>query len=393
MSNPLRTLRTLALIAVTAAVPLACRKPVDAPAPAVEPAPAAAQAHASSEPFGALPDGTAIEKITLTNAAGDSVSAITYGGIITSINVRDRDGKRDDVVLGHDTLADYMKDGSYFGAIVGRYANRIGNAQFKLDGKTYKLAANNGKNTLHGGLKGFDKQVWQAQTFEGDAAAGVKLTYTSADGEEGFPGTLTTSVTYTFNDRGELSLDYEATTDKPTVLNLTNHSYFNIGGDGSGTVLDQVLTINADRYTPVDSALIPTGKLANVEGTPLDFRTGTPIGARINDPDLIKLARGYDHNFVINRTGEGEVKAAEVYDPKSGRVMEVFTTEPGLQIYVANHQNGNVGKAGHIYNQYNAVCLETQHYPDSPNQPDFPSTTLRPGETFKSRTVYAFSTR
>lgn len=387
--------RTLALVVAIAAVPLACRKPVDAPAaPAAEQAPvAAARAHASTEPFGSLPDGTAIEKITLTNAEGDSVSAITYGGIITSINVRDRDGKRDDVVLGHDTLADYLKDGSYFGALIGRYGNRIGNAQFKLDGKTYKLAANNGKNSLHGGLKGFDKQVWHAEPFENADNAGVKLTYVSADGEEGFPGTLTTSVTYTFNDRGELSLDYEATTDKPTVVNLTNHSYFNIGGDGSGDVLDQVLTINADKYTPVDSTLIPTGKLAGVEGTPLDFRAGVAIGARINDPDIIKLARGYDHNFVINRTGEGEVKAAEVYDPTSGRVMEVRTTEPGVQLYVANHQDGNVGKSGHIYNQYNAVCLETQHYPDSPNKPDFPGTTLKPGETYKSHTVYAFSTR
>ena len=240
---------------------------------------------------------------------------------------------------------------------------------------------------------GFDKAVWKAEPFDAVGAAGVKLTHTSPDGDEGFPGTLSVSVAYTFNDRGELAIDYQATTDKPTVVNLTNHSYFNLSGDGSGDVLGNVLTINADRYTPADSELIPTGQLADVEGTPLDFRTGTTIGARIHDPAIIELAMGYDHNFVVNRSGEGEVKAAEVFDPNSGRVLEVFTTEPGVQLYVANHQNGNVGKSGRVYNQYGALCLETQHYPDSPNKPEFPSATLRPGETYQSRTVYAFSVR
>lgn len=371
-----------------------CDRQAPGPATGQVPAPAAvATASATRAAFGNLPDGTPVEKITLTNAAGDSVSAITYGGIITSINVRDRSGKRDDVVLGHDTLADYLKDGSYFGAMVGRYANRIGGAQFRIDGQTYKLAANNGPNSLHGGLRGFDKVVWHAEPFESEGNAGVKLTHTSSDGDEGFPGALAVSVTYTFNDRGELAIDYQATTDKPTVVNLTNHSYFNLGGDGSGNVLDHVLTIAADKYTPVDAALIPTGELASVEGTPLDFRTGHAIGERIKDPAILKLALGYDHNFVINRTAAGEVKAAEVVDPKSGRVMEVFTTEPGIQLYLANHQNGNVGKAGHIYNQYSAFCLETQHYPDSPNKDQFPTTVLRPGETYQSRTVYAFSAR
>jgi aldose 1-epimerase len=318
---------------------------------------------------------------------------ITYGGIITSINVRDRDGQRDDVVLGHDTLGGYLSDNSYFGPIVGRYANRIGGARFTIDGQVYELAANNGRNSLHGGLKGFDKAIWSAEPIPADGAAAVKLTHTSPDGDEGFPGTLSVSVVYAFNDRGELAIDYQATTDKPTVVNLTNHSYFNLGGEGSGDVLGHVLTLNADRYTPVDPDLIPTGEVANVERSPLDFRAGVAIGARIYDATIIDLAMGYDHNFVINRSGEGEAKAAEVFDPSSGRVLEVFTTEPGVQLYVANHQNGNVGKSGHVYDQYDAFCLETQHYPDSPNKPAFPSATLRPGETYRSRTVYAFSVR
>lgn len=363
-----------------------------APNPATEqvPAPTVTKATVTRAPYGNLPDGTAVESFTLTNAAGDSVTAITYGGLITSINVRDRNGKRDDVVLGHDTLADYLKDGSYFGAVVGRYANRIGGAQFTIDGQTYKLAANDGTNSLHGGIKGFDKAVWKAQPIEAADSAGVVLTHVSPDGDEGFPGTLSVSVTYTFNDKGELAIDYEATTDKPTVFNPTQHTYFNLGGDGSGDVLAHELTINADKYTPVDANLIPTGELASVEGTPLDFRTPTPIGARISH-DMLKRAMGYDNNFVINRTGDGLVLAARVVDPKSGRTMEVHTTEPGVQLYTANHQNGNVGKSGHVYNQYHAFCLETEHYPDSPNKPSFPSTLLRPGETFKSRTVYAFS--
>jgi galactose mutarotase-like enzyme len=224
-------------------------------------------------------------------------------------------------------------------------------------------------------------------------AAGVKLTHTSPDGDEGFPGTLSVKVVYTFNDRGELAIDYEAATDKPTVVNLTNHSYFNLGGEGSGDVLGHVLTLNADRYTRVDRQLIPTGELADVAGTPLDFRAGTTIGARIHDAAIIELAKGYDHNFVVNRSGVGEVKAAEVFDPRSGRVLQVFTTEPGVQLYLANHQSGKVGKSGHVYDQYGAFCLETQHYPDSPNKPEFPSTLLRPGEIYKSRSVYAFSVR
>jgi aldose 1-epimerase len=343
--------------------------------------------------FGNLPDGTAIEELTLTNASGDTVKLITYGGIITSINVRDRDGRRADVVLGHDTLADYLRDDSYFGAIIGRYANRIGGSRFAIDGQTYSLSANDGRNSLHGGFRGLDKVVWNAQAIEAERAAAVRLSHTSPDGDGGYPGALSVSVVYAFNDRGELAIDYEATTDKPTVVNLTNHSYFNLSGEGSGDVLGSVLTLYADRYTPVDEELIPTGAIESVDGTPLDFRTPTAIGARIRDARLIELAKGYDHNFVLNRGGAGEVKAAEVFDPRSGRVLEVFTTEPGVQLYLANHQDGNVGKAGHVYNQYAAFCLETQHYPDSPNKQQFPSTILRPGETYRSRTVYAFSVR
>ena len=354
---------------------------------------AAIRAAVTRAPFGTLPDGTVIDEFTLTNAAGDSARVITYGGIVTSVNVRDRDGQRDDVVLGHDTLAGYLNDNSRFGAVIGRYANRIGGAQFAIDGQVYKLAANTGPNSLHGGRAGFDKAIWKADPIEAEGAAGVRLSHTSPDGDEGFPGTLSVNVVYTFNDRGELAIDYEAATDKPTVVNLTNHSYFNLGGEGSGDVLGNVLTLNADRYTRVDSQLIPTGELADVAGTPLDFRAGTTIGARIHDAAIIELAKGYDHNFVVNRSGEGEVKAAEVFDPRSGRVLEVFTTAPGVQLYLANHLSGKVGKSGHVYEQYGAFCLETQHYPDSPNKPEFPSALLRPGETYKSRTVYAFSVR
>jgi aldose 1-epimerase len=352
-----------------------------------------AKATVTRAAFGSLPDGTAIESFTLTNASGASVTALDYGGIITSISVPDRNGNRDDVVLGYDTLDGYLDDSSYYGAVVGRFANRIGGARFTLDGRTYELAANNGPNSLHGGRKGFDKAVWHAEPFEGDGTAGVVLSHTSPDGDEGFPGALSVSVTYTFNDRSELAIDYQATTDEATVLNLTNHSYFNLGGEGSGDVLGHRLTINADRYTPVDANMIPVGEVASVASTPLDFRTPTAIGARISDP-LLKPAAGYDHNYVLNRAGAGEALAARVEDPKSGRVLEVFTTEPGVQLYTANHLDGSkIARAGHAYGKYGALSLETQHYPDSPNEPSFPTTTLRPGETFRSRTVYAFSAR
>jgi aldose 1-epimerase len=388
----------LAFFAVAAFGLNGCGKPAgNNAASAPPPAPAvAAKASVTRSSFGTLPDGAAVEQYTLKNASGAEVRVINYGGIVTAIKVPDRTGKLDDVVLGYDTLDGYVKNPTYFGAIIGRYANRIGKAQFSLDGKTYKLAVNNAPNTLHGGIKGFDKAVWQADSFEKPDSSGVVLTYTSPDGEEGYPGTLATRVTYTFNDANELTVDYSATTDKPTVLNLTNHSYFNLAGEGSGDVLGHMLTINADRYTPADSTLIPVGELADVAGTPLDFRTSTAIGARIDaDNPQIKLGLGYDHNFVVRHSQQGNdlAVAARVEEPKTGRILEVRTTEPGMQLYSANHLDGLIGKSGHAYARRNAFCLETQHYPDSPNKASFPTTTLRPGETFHSQTVYAFSAK
>ena len=344
--------------------------------------------------FGTLPDGTALELFTLKNASGMEVSVTNYGGIITSLKVPDRSGKIDDVTLGYESIDGYLKSSPYFGAIIGRYGNRIGKAQFELDGKAYKLPANDGPNTLHGGVKGFDKVVWQAEPFEREGERGIVFTYVSPDGEEGFPGTLTSRVTYTLTDKNELAFDYHATTDKPTVVNLTQHAYFNLAGDGSGDVLGHELTINADRYTPVNATLIPTGEIASLEGTPLDFRTKTPIGARIDAAnEQLKRAGGYDHNYVLNKQGEGLTLAARVEEPKTGRVMEVHTTEPGIQFYSGNFLDGSItGKQGHVYNKRNGFCLETQHYPDSPNQSSFPTTTLKPGEEYQSRTVYTFST-
>ncbi len=355
------------------------------------------KASVTHSPFGKLPDGTNIEQFTLTNASGSEVRIINYGGIVTALKVPDRDGKLADVVLGYDTFDNYIKNPTFFGAIIGRFANRIAKGTFKLDGKTYdKLALNNKPNTLHGGLKGFDKVVWQAEPLVKADAAGVVLTYISPDGEEGYPGTLTTRVIYAFNNANELSVDYTATTDKATVVNYTSHSYFNLGGDGSGDVLSHQLMINADRYTPTDATGIPLGKLASVAGTTLDFRTSIPIGTHIEAEHKVGL--GYDYNFVINRPandqGKDLVLAARVQEPKTGRILEVRTTEPGIQLYTANHMDGSlIGKAGHAYNKHNAFCLETQHFPDSPNQRSFPTTTLKPGETFHSQTVYAFSAK
>ncbi len=375
---------------------IGCSRPAEqAAAPAAAPAPTAeANTTMSRTSFGTLPDGTALELFTLKNASGMEVIVTNYGGIITSLKVPDRSGKIDDVTLGYDSIDGYLKSSPYFGAIIGRYGNRIGKAQFELDGKTYKLPANDGPNTLHGGVKGFDKVVWQAEPFEREGERGIVFTYVSPDGEEGFPGTLTSRVTYTLTDKNELAFDYHATTDKPTVVNLTQHAYFNLAGDGSGDVLGHELTINADRYTPVSATLIPMGELAGLEGTPLDFRTKTAIGARIDAAhEQLKRAGGYDHNYVLNKQGEGLTLAARVEEPKTGRVMEVHTTEPGIQFYSGNFLDGSItGKQGHVYNKRNGFCLETQHYPDSPNQPSFPTTTLKPGEEYQSRTVYTFST-
>ncbi|MEZ2132857.1 MULTISPECIES: aldose epimerase family protein [unclassified Sinorhizobium] len=345
-------------------------------------------------PFGNTQDGKAVDLYTLTNDKGASVKFITYGGIITAINMPDRWGNLGNIVLGFKELADYESKNPYFGALIGRYGNRIGAAKFTLDGKEYQLAANNGPNSLHGGKKGFDKVIWTVEPVTDANGAAARLTYTSKDGEEGYPGTLKAQVVYTLTNDNELRIDYEATTDKTTVANLTSHSYFNLAGDGVGGIGDHILTINADRYTPVDATLIPTGELASVTDTPFDFRQGTPIGARIRAKDeQMVYGRGYDHNFVLNRSGNGLSLAARVYEPRSGRIMEISTTEPGVQFYSGNFLDATlVGAAGQQYRQTDGFCLETQHFPDSPNKPDFPTTVLKPGETLKSTTVHKFST-
>ncbi len=330
-------------------------------------------------------------QFTLTNAHGIEVKVITYGGIITSIRTPDRSGKLDDIVLGFDSLAGYLGDSPYFGAIVGRYANRIADGQFTLDGTTYHLAKNNGPNSLHGGVRGFDKVVWSGEPFQTDSGVGVTLRYSSNDGEEGFPGTLLARVTYTLTPRDELVVDYEATSDKATPVNLSQHTYWNL--KGGGDVLDHVLTLNAAAFTPVDSTLIPTGAITPVAGTPFDFRTPAPIGARIaQDNTQLRYGRGYDHNWVLDRgSGPGLVHAARLVEPTSGRTLDISTTEPGVQFYSGNFLDGTIkGKGGRVYAYRSGLCLETQHFPDSPNHPNFPSTILRPGATYRSRTVFAF---
>ena len=347
-------------------------------------------------PFDTTPDGEAVSLVTLVNAHGMEVRAMSYGGIILSLKVPDRDGTLGDVALGYDHLAGYLAETPYFGAIIGRYGNRIGGARFDLDGESYVLAANNGPNHLHGGLAGFDKAIWDAEPFQSQEGVGVVFSRTSPDGEEGYPGNLSVAVTYTLTDGNELIFDYLATTDAATPVNLTQHTYFNLAGHGSGDVLGHRLTIHASRYTPVDGGLIPTGETAPVEGTPFDFRSPHLVGERIAaDHPQITFGGGYDHNWVLDREGVAEgalAPAVRVEEPASGRIMEVFTTEPGLQFYSGNFLDGGItGKAGAVYRFRNGFCLETQHYPDSPNQPSFPSTILRPGEEYRSRTVYRFS--
>ena len=360
------------------------------------PSKAPSEARVEKQSFGVTADHAPVDVYTLTTAGGMEVRAITYGGIIVSLRVPDRDGKLGDVVLGHDALDGYLKASPYFGAIIGRYGNRIARGQFTLDGQAYKLATNNGPNALHGGLKGFDKVVWKAESFKNDKGVGVVFSYTSPDGEEGYPGTLHATVTYTLSNDNSLAFDYHAVTDKATPVNLTQHTYFNLAGGGVGDILAHDLTLNASHFTPVDSTLIPTGEIWKVEGTPFDFRTPTAIGARIGaDDEQIRFGGGYDHNFVLDRKeGDSLILAARVHEPKSGRVMEVSTTELGLQFYSGNFLDGSItGKGGHVYKHRTGFCMETQHYPDSPNHPDFPSTILRPGQEYRSRTVYAFSAR
>ena len=354
-----------------------------------------ARAGVTRAAWGKMPDGTGVDIYTLANANGVEIKAITYGGIIQSLRVPDRAGRFDDIVLGFDSLEGYLADHPFFGAIIGRYGNRIGKAQFTLDGQTFKLAANNGPNHLHGGVKGFDKVLWKAEGTKSDAGPGVTFTRTSPDGEEGYPGNLNVRVTYTLTDRNELVVDYHATTDKATPVNLTQHSYFNLAGQASGDILGHELMLNADRHTPVDETLIPTGELAPVQGTPFDFRQPTAIGARISqDHPQLKYGLGYDHNWVLSRKGDGLQLAARVHEPKTGRTLEVSTTEPGIQFYAGNFLDGKLtGKAGAVYRHRTGFCLETQHFPDSPNNPQFPSTILKPGAEYRSRTVFTFGAR
>jgi aldose 1-epimerase len=347
------------------------------------------------EPFGTTDDGVSVSIYTMKNSKGMEARITNYGGILVSLLVPDKSGRLDDVVLGYDSLPSYIKNNPYFGCLVGRYGNRIAKGIFALDGKEYSLAVNNGANTLHGGLKGFDKVVWDAREQKGKAGQSLVLTYLSKDGEEGYPGNLHVKVVYTLTENNELKIDYTATTDKATVVNLTHHSYFNLAGAGKGDILSHELMINAEKFTPIDSGLIPTGELKDVGGTPFDFTKATPIGSRINaDDQQIKYGKGYDHNFVLNRKGKGLSLAARAEEKTTGRVMEVLTTEPGVQFYSGNFLDGtNIGKGGIPYNFRYGFCLETQHFPDSPNKPEFPSTVLKPGKTYSTSTVYKFSVK
>ncbi len=345
--------------------------------------------------FGTLPDGAEIALYTLVNAQGMKATITNYGGIVVSLTALDRDGNFADVVLGFDTLEEYVDHSPFFGCLVGRFGNRIANGRFTLGGVAYVLAQNDGQNHLHGGLKGFDKKVWAAQALEMPDGPALKLTYTSPDGEEGYPGTLAVTVVYTLTNDNALKIDYTVTTDKATVVNLTNHSYFNLSAGATATILDHEMMINADTFTPVDGTLIPTGEIRSVAGTPLDFCTPTPIGARINADDAqIKFGGGYDHNWIVNGEPDELRLAARVYEPASGRVMEVHTTEPAIQFYAGNMIPPSMqGKGGRVYVRRGGLCLETQHYPDSPNKPEFPTTTLVPGQVYQTTTVYKFSAK
>jgi aldose 1-epimerase len=357
---------------------------------------AEAKSKMHKQTFGKTEEGQQVDLYTLTNKNGVEVAITNYGGTVVSWKVPDRNGQVADVVLGYDNVKDYEAGKAYFGATVGRYANRIAHGKFTLNGATYTLAKNDGENHLHGGIKGFSKRVWTAKDVSGSNGQALELSYLSKDGEEGYPGNLSVTVVFTLTEKNELKIDYSATTDKDTVLNLTNHSYFNLAGQGSGDILSHQLTLNADRFTPVDATLIPTGELRKVKGTPFDFTQPTAIGARINqDDEQLKLGKGYDHNWVLNKPKIGVLTlAAELYEPKSGRLLEVRTTQPGVQFYTGNFLDGTAhGKEGKVYNYRTGMCLETQHFPDSPNHPDFPSTVLKPGQRFHSTTIYKVSTK
>ena len=355
----------------------------------------AAAATLDHAPYGATQGGQAVDIFTMTNDHGLRVRFLSYGGIIAEIDVPDRTGRMDNIALGLRSLQDYETLPGHFGAITGRYANRIGGAQFTLDGQTYHLIANNGPNTLHGGPNALDRQIWTVSPLTVPNGVAATLSYVSPDGDQNFPGTLTTRVTYTLTNDDVLQIAYVASTDKDTVVNFTNHSYFNLAGNGSGSAADQLLLVNADRYTPVGPDLIPTGEIAPIEGTPLDFRQLMPIGARLRSAfQQMVYAHGYDHNFVLNKgPGNGMTFAARGYDPRTGRVIDCFTTEPAVQVYTSNGMNGSVvGSSGTTYRQTEAFTLETQHFPDSPNKPNFPTTELKPGQDFHSTTIFRFAT-
>ncbi len=383
---PVTILSALLITLLAAAIPYA----------SAQDATPTADSTVTSEPWGEV-DGEAVSLFTLTNANGMEVKITNYGGIITSVVVPDRDGNLENVTLGFDNLDAYVAGHPYFGNITGRYANRIARGTFTIDGEHFYLALNNGPNTLHGGEKGFDKVVWAAEEVGGDGEVGVKLSRVSPDMEEGYPGNLTVEVTYTLTNNNEIRIDYHATTDAPTHVNLTNHAYWNLAGEGTGSIEDHNLTLMASNYTPVDANLIPTGEIAPVADTPMDFTTPHAIGERIRDNfDQLVIGRGYDHNYVLDRESADDtslIVAAVVEEPDSGRTLTISTTEPGIQFYSGNFLDSTViGAAGKMYRQGDGFALETQHYPDSPNQADFPSTLLEPGEEFNSTTIYAFST-
>jgi len=346
--------------------------------------------------FGETADGQPVDLYVLTNKHGLEADITNYGGIVVSLKVPDRKGKLADIALGYDTLEGYEQDKAYLGAIIGRYGNRIAHGAFTLEGVTYHLPLNNGDNSLHGGIKGFNKKVWRAKDVSTPQTPALHLNYLSKDGEEGYPGKVSVEVVYTLTDGDELRIDYTATTDKETIINLTNHSYFNLAGAGNGDILNHQVMIAADRFTPVGANLIPTGEIRSVQGTPFDFRKATAISARINENDQqLQFGHGYDHNWVINNgRGTSPSPAAEVYEPQSGRVLEAWTTEPGVQFYSGNFLDGTIrGKGNKVYNRRYGFCLETQHFPDSPNHPQFPSTVLKPGATYHSTTIYRFAVR
>jgi aldose 1-epimerase len=347
--------------------------------------------------FGTMPDGREVKMYTLTNNQGMSMNVINYGGIIVSLNVPDKNGKIEDVVLGYDSLSHYIRNNPYFGALIGRYGNRIAKGKFSLDGKSYQLPTNNGPNHLHGGFNGFDKVFWNIEPIDTTAGNALRLTYQSKDGEEGYPGNLNVEVIYLLTEKNELNISYKATTDKKTITNLTQHTYFNLSGGAKADILQHELVLNADQFIPVDKTLIPTGKLQNVEETPFDFRTPITIGSRISKKDQqLEFGGGYDHCWVIRDSSANDSLklAGTLYEPISGRLLSISTTEPGIQFYSGNFLDGsNIGKKGAIYKHRYGLCLESEHFPDSPNQKTFPSVELNPGEVYRTQTVYAFSTK